>query len=102
MDYWTECISTAADECGVVLTESQLECLASAAESGHEFYGQAHGYECIPNPLHGQIDDLKRAHRREMDELEKVTDIYKTAACNLAKVRKEDVYVNNGDAYVQE
>ena len=40
-DYWKECLSEAADECGLKLTAEQLDCLAGAAESGHEHYGMA-------------------------------------------------------------
>ena len=43
MNYWEECISTAADECGLKLTKEQLKYLADAAEGGHENYGMAFG-----------------------------------------------------------
>lgn len=35
MDYWKECISIAADDCGLVLTDEQLECLADSVEGGN-------------------------------------------------------------------
>ena len=50
MDYWTECISTALDEAGIVATKEQIEIIVGAVEGGHENYGMAHGYDCIPNP----------------------------------------------------
>lgn len=40
-DYWKECISDAADECGLSMTEDQTACLARAAELGHEYFGMA-------------------------------------------------------------
>lgn len=40
-DYWKECISIAADECDLILTDEQLDYLASSAEGGHENYGMA-------------------------------------------------------------
>jgi len=40
-DYWKDCISEAADECDLKLTPEQLDCLAGAAESGHDHYGMA-------------------------------------------------------------
>ncbi|MBA0395658.1 hypothetical protein D7U98_09630 [Stenotrophomonas maltophilia] len=40
-DYWLECMSLAAEECELELSELQLNCLADAAESGHEHYGMA-------------------------------------------------------------
>jgi hypothetical protein len=39
--YWKECIATAAEECGVELSKAQLDCIAGAAEGGHENYGLA-------------------------------------------------------------
>lgn len=40
-DYWYECIAQAAEECDLTLMDDQLECLADAAKSAHEHYGQA-------------------------------------------------------------
>lgn len=34
-DYWKECISTAADECGLVMTADQLNEISSAVEGAH-------------------------------------------------------------------
>ena len=41
LDYWRECISIAAEECGLTLTQKQLDCLVESASSGHENYGMA-------------------------------------------------------------
>lgn len=41
LDYWKESISIAADECGLILTDAQLQCLAESAEGAHEHYGMA-------------------------------------------------------------
>lgn len=40
-DYWAECISLAADECGLTLTSEQLSELAASVQGGHENYGMA-------------------------------------------------------------
>lgn len=40
-DYWAECISIAADECGLELTPEQMAYLADAASGAHEHYGMA-------------------------------------------------------------
>jgi hypothetical protein len=37
--YWLECVAEAAEECGAVLTDDQIKCLAEAVQSGHENYG---------------------------------------------------------------
>lgn len=40
-DYWKECIAQAAADCDLTLSDDQLDCLATAAESGHEHYSMA-------------------------------------------------------------
>lgn len=40
-DYWSECISIAAEECGLNLTLGQLECIAKSVECAHDNYGMA-------------------------------------------------------------
>ena len=41
LDYWKECISIASEECGLILTYEQLNCLSGSVELGHANYGQA-------------------------------------------------------------
>lgn len=41
LDYWRECISIAAEECELKLTQEQLDCLAGSVSDGHENYGMA-------------------------------------------------------------
>lgn len=41
VEYWKECISIAADECELSLTDEQLTCLAESVSGGHENYGMA-------------------------------------------------------------
>ena len=67
MDYWEECISIAANDCGLTLTKDQLECLAGSVESGHENYGMAFGHDCIPNPMSSEVESLKK-QIREMEK----------------------------------
>lgn len=45
LDYWKECVESAAEECGAVLTQEQIAHIAYAVEGGHENYGMAY-----PNP----------------------------------------------------
>ena len=66
-DYWTECIETAADECGLLLTAEQLECLAGAAESGHQYYGQA--YPSQSPSLDTETERLRRELKQERDKV---------------------------------
>jgi len=57
-DYWAESMAIAAEECGLVLTPEQLECLAGAAENSHEHYGQAF----YSPPASDRIADIQREH----------------------------------------
>lgn len=41
IDYWKECISEAAEGCGLTLTDDQLAALADGVNGGHECYGMA-------------------------------------------------------------
>ena len=41
LDYWCECVSLAAEECDLVLTDDQLTYIAESVRGGHENYGMA-------------------------------------------------------------
>lgn len=58
-DYWKECISIAAEECDLALTPEQLDCLAWAAEGGHENYGMAFYSPPPSDRLHAVEDEWK-------------------------------------------
>lgn len=67
--YWTECVSQAMDDCGLLATPEQIESIAEAVEIGHENYGVAHGYDCIPNPDKLEIVKLEKALREEQEKI---------------------------------
>jgi hypothetical protein len=71
-DYWSECISQAAEECDLKLTTEQLECLASAAESGHEHYGMAF----YSPPDSDRISDVEREWKAKLKTLEQDHEKY--------------------------
>ena len=62
LNYWTECIAQAAENCDLELTREQLECLAEAAENGHEHYGQA--FYSPPNS--NRITDLEKEYQQKI------------------------------------
>ena len=62
-DYWQECMAIAAEECELTLTPDQRDCLASAAESGHEHYGMAF-YSPPPGERMSEIEDVASRVRR--------------------------------------
>lgn len=72
-DYWSECISIAADECGLSMTPEQLDCLAGSVKGGHENYSMASGNDVFSTNLTAskerQVSDLKKAVRREKDKV---------------------------------
>jgi hypothetical protein len=63
-DYWAECVAIAANDCGLTLTEEQLQCLAGAMESGHEHYGLAF----YTPPASDRISDVQRECDRRLAE----------------------------------
>jgi len=71
-DYWKECISIAADECDLQLTDEQLEALAESAASGHEHYGMAF-YE---PPASDRYDEIEREWKGKYEALKREFDTY--------------------------
>lgn len=67
MDYWKECISIAAEDCGAVLTDEQIEAIADSVRGGHENYGTAHGYDEIGCPAESQAQEKLRRLERQME-----------------------------------
>jgi hypothetical protein len=70
-EYWQECISIAADECGATLTKEQIDYIAGSAQSGHEHYRMASGDDVASSNWHGTQErektELKAKARREAD-----------------------------------
>ena len=64
-EYWKECMAIAAEECGLVLTDSQLQHLASAAEDGHEGYGLSFYSPSSSEVYAPQIQQLERELAKE-------------------------------------
>lgn len=94
-DDMKECISIAADKCGLVLTDEQLECLADSAESGHECYGMAFGHDCIPNPMSSEVERLK-AQIKKLEEQHE-TQLYgiKKGVAMRRNVSVHDVHIDD-------
>lgn len=66
-DYWKECISIAAEECGAALTVEQIKYIAGAVEGGHENIGMA--FHVPENPLRSELDQVKRELKAEREKL---------------------------------
>jgi len=101
MDYWEECIAEAFEDAGITATKEQIDTVASWVEGAHENYGMAHGYDAIPNPLESEIGELKRKHKKEMDEQEEREECYKRSVARRRNVNSSDVYLEDGTVYVR-
>lgn len=66
-DYWAECLSEAAQDCGLKIESAQLDCLASAVKGAHENYGMYSGDEVASV-------NLTRSHEREVADLKKAVE----------------------------
>lgn len=75
-DYWKECIAEAASECGLSLTEEQLETLAGAVEVSYENYGMAY----YSPPSTDRISEIEREHKQKVKALESEHDKYRQNA----------------------
>ena len=95
MDYWKECISMAADECGLVLTDEQLECLAGSVEVGHESYGMAFGHDSIPNPMSSEVEQLKAQIKKLEKQHEAQLYGIKKGVATRRNVSLHDVHIED-------
>ena len=89
-DYWQECMAIAAEECELTLTPDQLDCLASAAESGHEHYGMAF-YSPPPGERMSEIED---GWKQKLKTLQAEFDAYRghaeAAVKQALRVNRDD------------
>lgn len=69
MNYWQECIGCAFDEAGLSASEEQIKSIAKNVEFAHNMYGEAHGYEHIPNPIQLENDKLKKKLKFEEEKI---------------------------------
>lgn len=91
MNYWVECIACSLDEHGVKATQEQIEAIAADVEVSHENFGMAHGYDCIPNPLHAEIAErderIKRIEKeRDCAELDFKKNVAMRHNCEITDV----------------
>jgi len=95
-EYWKECISISADECGLSLTDEQLECLASSAEGGHENYGMAF----YSPPASDRMNEIEREWKMKHAALQREFDIFRgnaETAIKKALRQRSDANVSIGE-----
>lgn len=76
IDYWSECIAQAAEECGLPITNEQLTVLAEAVQNGHENYGMAF----YSPPASDRISEIEREHKQEITRLKAQHEKYRENA----------------------
>lgn len=89
-DYWEECISLAAEECGLTLTPDQLNCLAESAEKGHESYGMAF----YSPPWSDRMSEIEAEWKAKLKTLQAELDAYKE---NAETAVKQALHVHRDD-----
>jgi hypothetical protein len=101
MDYWTECISEALEDAGIVATEEQIETIVSWVEGAHENYGMAHGYDAIPNPMIAEIDKLKADMEQQQQAADAKVLVYKKNVARRYKTSVDNVYLDGESVIVE-
>lgn len=81
IDYWIECLSEAADECGFTLTQEQFTCLAEAVKIGHECYGMAF----YSPPDSDRLAVIERESADKLRRLQAEYDAYRSNAETAVK-----------------
>lgn len=74
-DYWEECISLGAEECGLRLSAEQIDCLAESVMSGHENYDMAF----YTPPSSDRIYSIEKEYELKLKRLQTEFDAYR---CN--------------------
>jgi len=95
-DYWQECIFIGAEECGLTLTDEQLECLAGSAEGGHDNYGMAF----YSPPSSDRLNAIESEWKAKYAALQKEFDAYRgnaETAVKKALRQYNDASVSIGD-----
>lgn len=90
-EYWQECISDAAEECGVALSPDQLALIARAVEGAHENYGMAF----YSPPSSDRYAEIERESLRRLNSLEREFESHKKNASTAIKqalgLRQDDI-----------
>lgn len=70
IEYWEECISEAACELELNITDEQLNGLAKSVDAGHESYGQAfYAPPISEHPVFAQVKELERQLNEEKEKV---------------------------------
>lgn len=95
-NYWIECVSIAAEECGASLTQEQIAEIAASVESGHENYGMAFYSPPASDRLHQIESEWKSKYAELQREFEKYRNNAETAV-KRALCQHHDANVSIGE-----
>lgn len=80
-EYWAIYMAEAAAECGLALTQKQLECLAKAAENGYHHYDEAF-YSPPPSEY---VETIRVEYENKIKALSAEMGLYRDAAESAVK-----------------
>jgi hypothetical protein len=90
-DYWADCLSEAALECGAILTAEQLSNMASAVRISHENYGMAF----YSPPPSDRLHAIKREEAAKLTQLQAEFDAYRNnAEAAIKRALRQDSRAN--------
>lgn len=95
-DYWKECLSCAADECGLTVTDEQLMVIAEAVRIAHNNYTMAF----YSPPSSDRISDIEREWRAKLEAVNKELERYRAnaeTAIRQALRQRSDAHVSIGE-----
>jgi len=81
LDYWEECLSDGASECGLAMTSEQLTALAESVKGGHEHYGMAF----YSPPSSDRINSIELYWKEKYAALQGELDAYRRNAEKAVK-----------------
>lgn len=81
INYWEECIQLGAEECGLTLTNEQVNSLAQSAQASHENYGLAF-YSPSSND---RLDEINREWEQKFKTLKSDFEKYRNDAETAVK-----------------
>jgi hypothetical protein len=80
-NYWIECVSIGAEECGASLTADQIEQIAASVQGGHENYGMAF----YSPPSSDRLTQIESEWKSRYKELEREFEKYRSNAETAVK-----------------
>ena len=104
LGYWAECISDAADGCGLQLTAEQLAELADGVRIAHEQYSMAF----YSPPSTDRLSEIERRHEEEASQikarLERAEEGAKTAIRRALGIHSDALIsiTDDGEVYRHE